>query len=157
MDLGLGEGLELGTSTDELTIEVDVGDGSLTIEIFEVGLNGIWRISAVWRERCRGVTYLRCRAGRACLLAGARVDGRHVNCVMMGIEHMRKGGWRKMEDQRSRYSENSLDILQISLLLQDSLGLLTVLPSQLRSILYHDKRTGHQVFPNIKTLFSLIA
>ena len=86
MDLSLGESLELGASTDELTIEVDVGDGSLTVEIFEVSLDGIWGISAVWREHCRGVTYLRCRAGRACLLAVARVDSRHVKQVMRNEE-----------------------------------------------------------------------
>ena len=49
LDLSLGKSLELGTSTDELAIEVDVGDGSLTIEVFEVGLDGIWGVSAVWR------------------------------------------------------------------------------------------------------------
>ena len=42
LDLGLGESLELRASTDEVTVEVDVGNGSLSVEFLEVGLDGGW-------------------------------------------------------------------------------------------------------------------
>jgi hypothetical protein len=48
LDLGLGEPLELRASTDEVSVKVDVGNGSLTIEVFEVSLDGVWGVSIVW-------------------------------------------------------------------------------------------------------------
>jgi hypothetical protein len=45
LDLSLGKSLELGTSTDKVTVEVDVGDGTLSVELLEVGLDGGWDVS----------------------------------------------------------------------------------------------------------------
>jgi len=44
LDLVLGKSLEFGASTDEFTTEVDVGDGSLSVEFLEVGLDGGWML-----------------------------------------------------------------------------------------------------------------
>lgn len=41
LDLVLGQCLELGASTNEVSTEVDVGDSTLSVERLEVGLDGI--------------------------------------------------------------------------------------------------------------------
>lgn len=55
---------------------------------------------------------------------------------------------------------HSLELGQVTLLLQDALGLLAVLPrfqSSSRSCHTSSRLTGHQDLPNINNLFSLMA
>lgn len=40
LDLCLGESLQLGTTTNELSTKVDVGNGTLAVEGLEVSLDG---------------------------------------------------------------------------------------------------------------------
>jgi len=56
LDLRLGESLELGASTDKVTVKVDVGNGSLSVEFLEVGLDGGWEISLVSIDRIGRLT-----------------------------------------------------------------------------------------------------
>jgi hypothetical protein len=69
LDLVLGESLELGASTDEFTAEVDVGNGSLSVEFFEVGLDCGWMLDWVQTVVVGWKTYLRSQLHRVCLLA----------------------------------------------------------------------------------------
>jgi hypothetical protein len=45
LDLVLGKSLEFGATTDEFTAEVDVGNSSLSVEFFEVGLDSGCEVS----------------------------------------------------------------------------------------------------------------
>jgi hypothetical protein len=69
LDLVLGESLELGTSTDEFTAEVDVGDSSLSVEFLEVGLDCGWLSVWVRNVVVGWKAYLRSQLHRVCLLA----------------------------------------------------------------------------------------
>lgn len=69
LDLVLGKSLELGASTDEFTAEVDVGNGSLSVELLEVGLNGGWLLVWIQISVKGGKAYLRSQSCRVCLSA----------------------------------------------------------------------------------------
>jgi hypothetical protein len=85
LDLVLGQSLELGASTDKVSTEVDVGDGTLSVEGLEVGLDGIWIVSGYRRLLMFRQTYLRCRACRAYMVSEStwsrhdvEIDAKHV-------------------------------------------------------------------------------